>query len=80
MSDMNDYPIRLKDHNTKFEMYVSQLDLDGLIALIYWLDGFETSRRTSGAGGFIPGSRSLVNIYRIMNNQVKKSYKQEREV
>lgn len=56
-------------------VWITETDLQGLTALVHWLDGFESAKP-----GQIPGAHELVMFVRRMNSAVWDSLKKKDEI
>ena len=75
MSSFNDRPIRLPKHPDPYQepqctipIWITQSNVDGMQALIQWIDGFQRA----GHQGNVPGGHELIMFYRTIASAVYK--------
>ena len=78
---MNDRPIHLppstvphQEPSVTCPVWITQSNLDGLQALIKWLEGFESAGK-----GRVPGSFELISFYRTLCSSIQAHYKPEKQ-
>ena len=73
MSTAVEQSIHIVGHVKPKEFWIDQQYIDGIVALMHWLNGFE-----AGGHGQIPGHFELVMMWRILRDAIREQVNEAR--